>query len=208
MYSWLIIMVRSDNMNTRLKMLAGAVIALIIIFLISFFVSDMIINKDIDEPDNNQSTMSGDPSKVTPLNEKMKIALFKGDIKEKEQTLGELSKDLGLEGDITKETLSKALDKKGYVIEGETPSLLTFKRTIEKSVEPNKYYIKAEGDYLAIFKSDDKGELKIEDKTKDIYKNSRKYSDLPAGDKHVIDNLELKFETKEEAMEEITSFIS
>lgn len=196
-----------SNMSKRMKYITGTVVSLIVIFIISFYVSGLFITKE-EVPNNDQKVAAGEPSNLAPLDQKVKVSLFKGDKKEKEQTLAEVSKDLGLEGDVSKDELSDALKEKGYTLEGETSTLLTFKRTAEGSVEPNKFYIKTKDDYLAIYKSNDAGELKIEDESKDVYKDCRKYSELPEGDKHLIDNLELMYNTKEEAEDQMYEYTS
>lgn len=193
-------------MSKRMKWMTIALVTLIVIFLVSFFLTDIIINKDNEATSSN--VVIGETSKATPLKDNIKIQLFKGEIKEKEDTLENIKKELNLTGEVTIENLEKVLKNKGYTLESGTNSIITFVRTAESTIIPNRYYIKSQGEYLAIFKSNEKGELFIEDSNKDVYKNCRKYSELPEGDKKVIDNLELNFETKDEAIEEITSFIS
>ena len=102
----------------------------------------------------------------------------------------------------------EALETLGYSLESETGSEYIYKRDVKDSAEANKYYIKEYDGYLAIFKCDEEGNLFIEDKDKDVYRNSIKFKDLPEGDKEMINNMQLVYNTKEEAQLDISDIIS
>lgn len=95
----------------------------------------------------------------------------------------------------------------GYELEDAGESELTFKREASKSVNPNKYYIGEKEGYLAIYKSDDNGNLFIE-KDSDVYKDHKKVEMLPEDDKTKISNFDLEYDTKEDAEEDLSEFLS
>lgn len=193
--------------KTKKFILLGAII-FTSIFIISFFVFDNYINKqNIIVDENNQTTMANDKSKA--LDEKIKITLFKGDSKEKESTLKDMKTELGLEGDITEETLTAALEKKGYKLDSVYNDEISYKRSVESAVEPNRYYIKQYEGYFTVFGSDSEGNLILTNPQIDMHLNKKKkFKDLPKGDQDMINNLELKFDTKDAAEEKLSELIS
>jgi hypothetical protein len=196
------------KMNKTKKFILLGAIILTIMFVVSFFVFDNYLdNKKSVNEETNQATMAKDKTAI--LDESIKITLFKGDSKEKESTLKDMKKELGLDGDITEETLSKALEKSGYKLDSVYDKEISYKRTPESAVEPNKYYIRQYEEYFTVFGSDSNGELTITNPQIDIHLNEKKkFKDLPKVDQDMINNLELKFNTKDEAEEKLSELVS
>ncbi|MDS0524427.1 hypothetical protein NNC19_01975 [Clostridium sp. SHJSY1] len=195
-------------MNKAKKFIFLGAIIFTLMFVISFFAFDNYLNKrkNIDE-ETNQTTMANDKNNV--LNEKIKITLYKGDSKEKEGTLKDMKKDLGLDGDVTQETLSKSLEKQGYKLDTVYDDEISYKRSVESAVEPNKYYIKQYEEYFTVFASDSEGNLILSNPQIDMHLNEKKkLKDLPKSDQDIINKLELKFDTKDEAEEKLSELIS
>ena len=191
-------------MINKKKLFIGMTLTLVIIFFITYYLSDKYIaNKNI----KNNAVEASQINKNNQLSDNTKIYLFSGENKEKESTIAELKKELNIDGDLTKGELSKALSEKGYVLELNTDGEMTYKRDISKAVKPNKYYIGEKDGFLAIYKTDKDGILLIEN-SEDVYSNNKKVDSLRETDKSKIKNLEFEYNSKEEAEEGISEFLS
>lgn len=191
-------------MISKKKLFISMTIILALIFSLTYYLSDRYLtNKNAE----NNTTTAVEINKDDELNDNTKIYLYAGEKKEKEATLAELKKELNIDGNLTQSELSKALKDKGYVLEIESNGEMTYKRDISKSVKPNKYYIGEKDKYLAIFKTDDNGTLSIEN-SEDVYSNSKKVDNLREIDKNKIKNFELEYDSKEDAEESLSEFLS
>ena len=121
--------------------------------------------------------------------------------------MSELKKELNIDKNLTETELSKALKDKGYVLEVESNGEMTYKRDASKAVKPNKYYIGEKDGFLAIYKTDDNGTLSIEN-SEDVYTNSKKVDKLSEIDKEKIKNFELEYNSKDDAEESLSEFLS
>jgi len=192
-------------MINKKKLLISMTITLALIFCITYYLSDRYItNKNVK---NNVTTASSDTNKGSSLSDSTKIYLFAGEKKEKESTLADLKKELNIQGNITQAELSKALKDKGYVLEVESNGEMTFKKDISKSVKPNKYYIGEKDGFLAIYKTDNDGTLLIEN-SEDVYSNNKKVNNLREADRNKINNFEFEFDSKDDAEESLSEFLS
>ena len=191
-------------MISKKKLFISMTIILALIFSITYYLSDKYItNKNAE----NNTTTAVEINEDDELNDNTKIYLYAGEKKEKEATLAELKKELNLDGNLTQAELSKALKDKGYVLEIESNGEMTYKRDISQSVKPNKYYIGEKDGFLAIFKTDSDGTLSIEN-SEDVYSNSKKVNNLREIDKNKIKNFELEYDSKEDAEESLSEFLS
>jgi len=189
---------------SKKKLFISMTIALAIIFSITYYLSDKYItNKNA----KNNAIKVSETRKGNELNDNKKIYLFAGEKKEKELTIADLKKEFNIDGNVTQAELSKVLKDKGYVLEIESNGLMTYKKNNSKSVKPNKYYIGEKNGFLAIFKTDKDGTLLIEN-NKDIYSESKKVDNLRETDKNKIKNFEFEYETKEDAEESLSEFLS
>ena len=180
---------------------------LMVIFTL-FYTSYIVTSIKSQYKKNQNDILQEQNNKNKILSNNVKIFLFKGDILEKQKSLSDLKKDLNLDDDLSEQKLGEALETLGYSLESETGSEYIYKRDVKDSAEANKYYIKEYDGYLAIFKCDEEGNLFIEDKDKDVYRNSIKFKDLPEGDKEMNNNMQLVYNTKEEAQLDISDIIS
>lgn len=99
----------------------------------------------------------------------------------------------------------KELEDSGYTIENFTQSEVVLSRKID-SYEPNKYVLGVKNDCLAIYKTDNEGNMYIEDESTDI-------TDIEVPTKSDYDLLEkgskyLQFDSKEEAEEKLGEYSS
>lgn len=116
----------------------------------------------------------------------------------------ELKQKLG--NKVQKSELEDFYAKEGYALYSFDKNEIIFVKEVDSNFEPNKYYLGVENGFIAIFKSDTNGKLIIEDKVNDVTKKS--IESLPEGDRRILKNYELKFDTKEEAEEQLTEFQS
>lgn len=194
-------------MSRRRKCILGAAIIFTCLFSGSFFVFDRYLdNKKEEIEEEHQETLAREKEKT--LDNSIMIILYKDDIKEEETTLKELKKSLGINDDLNEKELSNILSAKGYVLDGIYDKEIIYRRTIKDSIEPNKHYIGECDGCIAIYTSDEQGNLTINDPQNDIFRVGKKFKDLTKNDQNIIKNRELKFSNKEEAEEKISELIS
>lgn len=185
------------------------VIAIIVtcLFSMSFLAFNKYLNnkKEIIE-EENQATLAKEKEK--PLDNSIKITLYKDDAKEQQSTLKELKNSLGLSDDLNEKELSEVLSKKGYELDGVYDNEIIYKRLAEDSIEPDMYYIGECDGWIAIYVSDKDGKLTISNPQQDIMNEGKKFKDLPKNDQEIIKNRDLKFKTRDEAEEKISELIS
>lgn len=192
--------------DTKKRILIGVII-LTIIFVGSFFQFNKYLeNKNLEQEEAEQTAITRDKAAV--LNDDVLIILFKGETQEKVTTLKDIKSELALEGQVSEQNLTKVLEKKGYSLEAVEDTELTYKRSIEESIEANKYYIKEYDGYFAIYKSDNDGNLVIENPSTDIFNERKQFSQLPKSDQDMINNLEFKYSDRNEAEDKISELIS
>lgn len=190
-------------MNKK-RIFAIMTILLVIIFSLTYYFCDKYITKPIIDKEN--ATVVNDDSGDN-LSDETKVCLYSGDVKEEELSLGDLEKQLNIGDDLNQAELSNALKDKGYVLVLTSEKELTFKRDPSQTVKPNKYYIGEKDGYLAIYKTDENGTLLIEN-SEDIYKNSKTIDSLTPADITKIKNFKYEYDTKEEAEENLSEFLS
>lgn len=69
----------------------------------------------------------------------------------------------------------------------------------DKKFDPNMYYIGEKDGYITVFKSDEDGNLFIEDESLDI--SSKKVESLPIADRELVVNYELKSNEREDVQD-------
>lgn len=183
------------------KIVIFSILALISIFLVSFMATDLYIKSKNNSGDSDETSSTINSSNEY-LDEDTKVVLEKNGSKEAEKTLKETIDEYGLEGNITQDELTLALAEYGYKFNSVANNIIYYERDSKLGLEPNKYYIGEYEGYIAIYKTDSKGELKIEDEEKDVY--TTKFENLPSQDKNSIKNYERVYDTKEEAEYELT----
>lgn len=193
-------------MSKKKKILISMTIALALIFSITYYLADKYIgNNNYSQNQTTQTSKTYNEEK--PLNDSVKIYLFAGEKKEKESTIADLKKELNLDENLTEKELDSILKEKGYSIDIASSGQIVFKREPSKSLEGNKYYIGEKDGFLAIYKTDDKGTPMIEN-NEDVYSEYKTVESLKEGDKSKIRNFEFKFNSKEDAEESLSEFLS
>lgn len=191
-------------MVNKRKLFVFITISLALIFTLTYCIADMYMMKKKAEKENTAVATQNTEKNIA---DDMKICLMSGDNIDEELSLKDLREKYNLDSALTINKLCSALKEIGYELEDAGESELTFKREASKSVNPNKYYIGEKEGYLAIYKSDDNGNLFIE-KDSDVYKDHKKVEMLPEDDKTKISNFDLEYDTKEDAEEDLSEFLS
>lgn len=191
-------------MINKKRVFIGIIITLILIFSITYYLSSKYIH---DRQPKENSVVASQVKQDNELDDNIKICLFAGEKKENELTLAELKKEFNLDKSLTKAELSSALKDKGYLLEKESNDEMVYKRESSKSVKPNKYYIGEKDGFLAIYKTNENGELLIEN-SNDVYTDSKKVDKLGDIDKTKIRNFELEYDSREDAEESLSEFLS
>ena len=191
-------------MVNKRKLFIFITISLALIFTLTYCIADIYMMKKKAEKENTAVATQNTEKNIA---DDMKICLMSGDNTDEELSLKDLREKYNLDSALTINKLCSALKEIGYELEDAGESELTFKREASKSVNPNKYYIGEKEGYLAIYKSDDNGNLFIE-KDSDVYKDHKKVEMLPEDDKIKISSFELEYDTKENAEEDLSEFLS
>lgn len=190
--------------NNKIKLFVSMTIALALIFSATYICMDNYYNKESKEANITTQNII---DKGTILNDKVKIVLFAGDKKENEYSLAELKEKFNITNNLTDSELVKLLEKEGYVLNVEANNQMMFKRDVSKTLEANKYYIGEKNGFLAIYKTDDNGKLNIESSS-DVYSEFKTVDSLGKIDKEKIRNFEFMYNSKEEAEENLSEFLS
>ena len=191
-------------MMNKKRLFVSMTITLALIFSITYYLSDKYIT---DKNAKNKSAIASEIKKSSGISDSTKIYLFAGENKEKESTIADLKKELNIDGNLTQAELSKALQDKGYVLEIEFNGEMKYKKDISKFIKPNKYYIGEKDGFLTIYKTDNDGTLLIEN-SEDVYSNNKKVENLRESDKNKIKNFEFEYNSKEDAEENLSEFLS
>ncbi|MBE6062900.1 MAG: hypothetical protein E7207_04910 [Clostridium butyricum] len=192
-------------MINKKKLFIFTTISLAIIFTLTYFIADKYIMKNKNIKNNNTTVAAQNTEKN--ISADTKICLVSGEQTDEELTLNELKHKFNLDSDLTISKLCSALSEIGYEFDNENDSELIFKRDNCKKVNPNKYYIGEKEGFLAIYKSDEKGNLFIE-KDSDVYRQNKKVEMLPKHDKDKISSFQLEYDNKDDAEEDLTEFLS
>ena len=191
-------------MKQIIKISFISIMVLFTIFYSSFTISKIYIN----DKNEQKVILEEEEVKEENLEDNTKICLFRGENLEKEKTLKELRNEFNLDESVTEEELTDTLKVMGYIRNEKIGDEIYYTRNIEESFEPNKYYIREYEGFLAIYKTDEKGNCTIENLETDVFRDGKKFSELPEGDREMIKNLELVYNSKEEAVLDITDIVS
>lgn len=146
----------------RKKYFIFSIIAIIGLFFISYY----FVSKNIKSRNLNNSTMSKEMiynnNSGMELRDDLKVSFYTDTNRDKTVTISTLMNEYNLEKNLTEEVLSKAVSKNGYKLVNKSNDTFVYKRTKEESLKANTYYIGESDGFLAIYKTDDKGNLKTE----------------------------------------------
>ena len=193
--------------NKKLSVLSAVIVlALVASFFGSYFITDRLTNPKYAEENNESDKTVYNNTKA--LDDDMMLVLMNEGVVEREQSISEFKKENSISTDINQQFIVNFFEANGYNLESLEDEKVVFVKDGTTSVlKPNKYYIGEKDGYFAIYKTDDKGNLSIESDD-DVYKNSRTVSFLKGQDLEEIKNFKHCYDTKEEAIEKLTAYIS
>ncbi|MGL5085021.1 MAG: hypothetical protein ACRC68_04775, partial [Clostridium sp.] len=176
-------------------------------FLAILFSGTYLITDYISNPNKNESVEDGSEKVVVnqnpqELDNSMVVVLKTKNIVDSENKLEDLKNQLGISGAVTKNSLAKALESKGYKLGDDSEEKLVFNRENKNKLIPNKYYLGELDGMITIFKTNDSGEpIKVhgEDSPVNI---------LPAVNQEEIRNFERSYDTEDEALIWLSAYTS
>ena len=136
----------------------------------------------------------------------MKIILKVDGIVETSETLKEFKLDNNIDN-VNEQFLIDYYASKGYSVESLSEKKVVLNKDEEVILEPNKYYLGEKDGYFAIYKSDENGKVFIEDES-DVYRSSKMVNTIPKNDQEAIKSFKFGYDTKDEAKEILSGYIS
>lgn len=180
-----------------------------ICFLTSYYITDYYTNpsKNLLGEDSTRKEVFNNSNNY--LDDNIYIILKTDDIIDMSESFIKLKDKLNLNGNYTIESLSKELDKNGYVLEESDNSKLIYIRNNSDNInnfEGNKYYLGEEKGFISIFKTDSSG--KIIESEKKVYKDYKSINNLPEIDQKLIKENKFFYNTLEEALYKLSEMVS
>lgn len=197
---------QKKHLNKKISILSGIIVlAVVICFFGTYFFTGKLLNKDNLNNQNDDKTVYNNSN---VLDDGIIVILMNQGVVEKEQSISDFKKENSIVNDINEQFLVNFYEANGYNLESLEDSKLVFVKDGTTSVLlPNKYYLGEKDGYFAIYKTDNSGVPKIESED-DVYSNSRSISFLKGEDLEAIKNFKYCYDTKDEAIEKLTAFIS
>ena len=197
----------NKHFNKKISILSGIIVfAVVVSFFGAYIISDRLINpKYSQEKEDDEKTVYNN-SKI--LSDDMMVVLMNEGVVEKEQSILEFKKENSIVSDINQQFVVNFYEANGYNLESlEDDKVVFVKEGTTSVLQPNKYYLGEKDGYFAIYKTDDSGNLTIEE-SEDVYINDPSISFLHGDDLEAIKNFKYSYDTKEEAIEKLSAFIS
>ena len=193
--------------NKKLAIISGIIVfAIVGCFFATYFITDRLTNpKYVNNNAEEEKTVYNN---TKALDDNMILILMNEGIVEKEQSISEFKKENFITSEISQQFIVNFFEANGYNLEELQDEKVVFNKDGTTNVlQPNKYYIGEKDGYFAIYKTDADGKLTIENED-DVYRNSRPISFLKGEDLDEIKNLKNCYDTKDEAIEKLTAYIS
>lgn len=188
--------------KNKMAKVLSAIVFLGILFCATYFVTDYLNSlnrRNIADNESEKVVLNQTPN---ILKDDMIITLKTKNNIDSEKKVSELKVELGLTGEVTKESLSKALESKGYSISGVNQDKLVFNRESEHNLIPNKFYLGEKDGMLAVFKTSETGE------PEPIYIDKAPINILPEVNQESLRSFEKYYDTEEEALMRLTAYTS
>ncbi|MEG0238049.1 MAG: hypothetical protein RR628_00405 [Clostridium sp.] len=161
-----------DNKKKYIAISAFGIVGLF--FLTYYVVTSKIESRNLEYLNTVAEETSANKSNEV-LKDDLKVSFYTDNSKDKVTTIkGVVDEYKIADKKATEATISSAVASKGYKMLSKSDEGIIFKREAKDSLEKNTYYIGEKDGYLAIYKTDDKGNMNVH----------KVYSDY-----HGIDNL-------------------
>ena len=193
--------------NKELAIISGIIVfAIVGCFFATYFITDRLTNpKYVNNNAEEEKTVYNN---TKALDDNMILILMNEGIVEKEQSISEFKKENFITSEISQQFIVNFFEANGYNLEELQDEKVVFNKDGTTNVlQPNKYYIGEKDGYFAIYKTDADGKLTIENED-DVYRNSRPISFLKGEDLDEIKKMKNYYDTKDEAIEKLTAYIS
>lgn len=193
--------------NKKLAIISGIIVfAIVGCFFATYFITDRLTNpKYVNNNAEEEKTVYNN---TKALDDNMILILMNEGIVEKEQSISEFKKENFITSEISQQFIVNFFEANGYNLEELQDEKVVFNKDGTTNVlQPNKYYIGEKDGYFAIYKTDADGKLTIENED-DVYRNSRPISFLKGEDLDEIKKMKNCYDTKDEAIEKLTAYIS
>ncbi|MBX9137454.1 MULTISPECIES: hypothetical protein [unclassified Clostridium] len=193
--------------NKKLAIISGIIVfAIVGCFFATYFITDRLTNpKYVNNNAEEEKTVYNN---TKALDDNMILILMNEGIVEKEQSISEFKKENFITSEISQQFIVNFFEANGYNLEELQDEKVVFNKDGTTNVlQPNKYYIGEKDGYFAIYKTDADGKLTIENED-DVYRNSRPISFLKGEDLDEIKKMKNYYDTKDEAIEKLTAYIS
>lgn len=181
------------------------IVLLIVCFFSTYFIVDRLTNSKYKDVSDNQSKTIV-YNNTNSLSDDMKIILKVDGIVETSETLKEFKLDNNIDN-VNEQFLIDYYASKGYSVESLSEKKVVLNKDEEVILEPNKYYLGEKDGYFAIYKSDENGKVFIEDES-DVYRSSKMVNTIPKDDQEAIKSFKFGYDTKDEAKEILSGYIS
>ena len=180
------------------------IVLLIVCFFSTYFIVDRLTNSKNKDVNDNQSKTT--VYNTNSLSDDMKIILKVDGKVENSETLKEFKLDNNIDN-VNEQFLVDYYASKGYSVESLSEKKVVLNKDEEVILEPNKYYLGEKDGYFAIYKSDENGKVFIEDES-DVYRSSKMVNTIPKDDQEAIKSFKFGYDTKDEAKEILSGYIS
>lgn len=192
--------------NKNLSIISAIIVfAIVVSFFGSYFITNRLTNPKYAKNTTEDKTVYNN---TKALDDDMILILMNEGVVEKEQSILEFKKENFISSDISQQFIVNFFEANGYNLEELQDEKVVFSKVGTTNVlQPNKYYIGEKDGYFAIYKTDSEGNLTIENED-DVYRNSRSINFLQGEDLEDIKNLKHCYDTKDEAIEKLTAYIS
>lgn len=190
-----------------------SIIWLIALFVIvscaSYLITDRLTNPKYSE----SSDITNEEEKVVynntdALEDNTVIRLINNGQLESEETVAGFKSDNGITTEVSEQFIINFYEAEGYEISTLKDDLIQFLKVDEVlKLEPNKYYIGEKDGYLAIYKTDDKGNAFVEDE-KDVFRDRMPLKSIHPSVQEEIKGFKHVYNTKEEARIGISEYAS
>ena len=193
--------------NKKLAIISGIIVfAIVGCFFATYFITDRLTNPKYVKNNNEEEKTVYNNTKA--LDDNMMLIFMNEGVIEKEQSISEFKKENFISSEISQQFIVNFFEANGYSLEELQDEKVVFNKDGTTNVlQPNKYYIGEKDGYFAIYKTDADGKLTIENED-DVYRNSRPISFLKGEDLDEIKKMNNYYDTKDEAIEKLTAYIS
>lgn len=170
-------------------------IGLVILIAIALFISVYTVTYNVMNSKNSSNFVNKNVHEIISKNSTRELIVVSenvdGEFKEKNRMKLELA-------DINK-IFTEVYPIGKYEIMDFNDKSIVLREINNNNFDPNMYYIGERDGYITVFKTDDSGNLFIENESSDI--SSKKVESLPVTDRSLVLNYELKSDDREEVQD-------